>query len=100
MASAGFDTLLAHFYLGDVPRFSRDTSEAGGHTAIRFECEAEIKIMGGKKQLQKVFTGSLRSHWIRYINKIDLKLNPADLPSKNTANLMLKTVHKVPSHFV
>ena len=35
--------------------------------------------MGGKKQGMIQMAGSLKTHWIRYINEINLQVNPADM---------------------
>ena len=35
--------------------------------------------MAGKKQGFKIFAGSLKHHWIKYINVVDIKINPTDM---------------------
>ena len=35
--------------------------------------------MGGKKQGMITLAGSLKTHWIKYINGINLQVNPADM---------------------
>jgi len=34
--------------------------------------------MGGKKQGMTIFAGSLKSHWLKYINEVQIKTNPCD----------------------
>jgi hypothetical protein len=56
--------------------------------------------MGGKKQCQTVLKGSLRTHWLKYINNVDIQVNPADRPGSNMAAMLHKTVYNLPSHYV
>ena len=53
--------------------------------------------MGGKKQCQIVLKGSLRTHWLKYVNQVELAVNPADRPGSNMAAMLFKTVHKLPA---
>lgn len=35
--------------------------------------------MGGKKQGMTIFAGSMKSHWIKYINEVTISTNPVDI---------------------
>ena len=56
--------------------------------------------MGGKKQAIAIYKGSLKSHWMKYINQVDMKLNPADTIGSSMGSMMLRTVHRLDSKFV
>ena len=56
--------------------------------------------MGTKKQGQMVLKGSLRTHWMMYINVVNLELNPACIQSLNTANYMHRMLMNLNSKFV
>ena len=47
----------------------------------------------GKKNAIGVFSGSLKTHWLRYINEVNLNINPADVQGMSTASFMQKTLY-------
>jgi len=55
--------------------------------------------MGGKKQAITIYKGSLKSHWMKYINQVDMKVNPADTIGSSMASMMCMTVHRLDSKF-
>ena len=56
--------------------------------------------MGTKKQGVTILTGSLKTHWMMYINYINLSVNPADTVGISNANYMLRLVATLNSKFV
>ena len=54
----------------------------------------------GKKQTIAIFKGSLKTHWMRYINNVELQMNPTDFQGMSTGSLIMKTVQSLDSKFV
>lgn len=48
--------------------------------------------MGGKKQGIKIFKGSLKSHWLQYVNKVEVNINPTCPLAMKTGTHVYKTV--------
>ena len=55
--------------------------------------------MGGKKQGIKIFTGSLKTHWLQYINKVEVNINPTCPLAMQTGYMVYRTVLKLDSKF-
>ena len=56
--------------------------------------------MGGKKAGQLVLTGSLKKHWIRYINKLILDVNPTDHHGMHMSTQLTKMLCTIDSKFI
>ena len=56
--------------------------------------------MGGKTQGQQVLRGSLKTHWMMYVNKVVLQVNPADAAGGGVANKMTSMLFRIDSKFV
>ena len=54
----------------------------------------------GKKQTIAIFKGSLKTHWMRYINSVDLNMNPTDFQGMSTGSLIMRQVQSLDSKFV
>ena len=44
----------------------------------------------GTKQTIAIFKGSLKTHWMRYINSVDLNMNPTDFQGMSTGSLIMR----------
>ena len=56
--------------------------------------------MGGKKQGMRVLTGSLKSHWMKYVTELHMTLNPTDRKALVMCNYVLGQLKSVKPHFV
>ena len=56
--------------------------------------------MGAKKQAQTILTGSLKTHWMMYINYVNLSVNPTDTIGMNNANSMIRMITTLNSKFI
>ena len=56
--------------------------------------------MGTKKQAALVLKGSLKTHWMMYINSVDLQVNPVDRIGMNNSNYMLRMLLSLNSKFI
>ena len=56
--------------------------------------------MPGKKQAIKIFKGSLKTHWMKYVTAVDLKMNPAEPRGMSLGTMMHRTIHTLDSKFV
>jgi hypothetical protein len=52
--------------------------------------------MGKKKGIQ-ILSGSLKTHWMKYITEVNLDINPADRTGMSTGNAMVLTIHNIKS---
>lgn len=55
--------------------------------------------MGGKKQGIKIFKGSLKTHWLMYVNKIEVNINPSCPLAMKTGTMMYRTVMGLDSKY-
>ena len=56
--------------------------------------------MGTKKQGMTVLKGSLKSHWMMYVNYVNLQINPADRLGMGMGNHMIKMMSTLSSKYV
>ncbi len=56
--------------------------------------------MGGKKQGVKILAGSLKTHWMKYINEVNINVNPTDKHGMGMATAMVRTVYTLDTKFV
>ena len=56
--------------------------------------------MGTKKQGMTILKGSLKTHWMMYINHVNLQVNPADTVGISNAHAMLRLVGTLNSKYV
>ena len=56
--------------------------------------------MGTKKQGMTVLKGSLKTHWMMYINYVNLSVNPADNIGMSNANYMIRMMSTLNSKYV
>ena len=56
--------------------------------------------MGTKKQAQLILKGSLKTHWMMYINYVNLQVNPADRVGMNTGIFMMTMLSSLSSKFL
>ena len=53
--------------------------------------------MGRKKQGQKILQGSLKTHWMMYVNYVDIQINPTDKIGIGNSAYMLKMMQTMKS---
>ena len=56
--------------------------------------------MGTKKQGMTIFKGSLKTHWLMYINFLKLSVNPADQLAMKHGNVMVRMMMGLNSKFL
>ena len=56
--------------------------------------------MGAKKQGMTVLKGSLKTHWMMYINYVNLSVNPADRVGMGNASMMIRMMTTLNSKYV
>ena len=56
--------------------------------------------MGTKRQGQTILRGSLKTHWMMYINFVHLKINPADQIGMNKMFFMMRVLSSLNSKFL
>ena len=56
--------------------------------------------MGGKKQGVAQFYGSLKTHWMMYINAVDIKVNPRCVAGIGMNTRLIKLISSVDSKFI
>ena len=56
--------------------------------------------MAGKKQGIKIFKGSLRTHWMKYITNVEVLVNPTCPNSISMGQFLHKTMFKMDSKFI
>ena len=56
--------------------------------------------MGAKKQCQTILTGSLKTHWMMYINYVNISVNCTDAVGMNNANYMVRMITSLSSKFI
>ena len=56
--------------------------------------------MGTKKQGQKILTGSLKTHWMMYVNYVNIQVNPTDKVGVSNSVYMLNMLIKLNSKFL
>ena len=54
----------------------------------------------GKTQGVKIFKGSLKTHWIMYINSVDLAINPACVNGMSMQARMIRMMLNMDSQFI
>ena len=54
----------------------------------------------GKKKAIMIFTGSTKTHWIRYITNLSMSVNPADCYGMSQSFSILRTLGSVDSKFI
>ena len=56
--------------------------------------------MGRKKQGQKILQGSLKTHWMMYVNYVDIQINPTDKIGIGNSAYMLNMLQTMKSRFI
>jgi|LauGreDrversion4_2_1035121.scaffolds.fasta_scaffold276575_1 hypothetical protein len=54
----------------------------------------------GKKKAIMIFTGSTKSHWIKYVTSLNMNVNPADTYGLSSSFRILRTLGSVDSKFL
>ena len=47
-----------------------------------------------------ILRGSLKSHWMMYINYVNIKVNPADINGLNISNYMYRMLLSLKSQYI
>ena len=56
--------------------------------------------MGTKKQGMTVLSGSLQTHWIRYVTELKLNINPNDNHAIAMSNMFVKIMMSLRGEFI
>ena len=56
--------------------------------------------MGAKKNGMQILSGSLKTHWIRYVTELHMQINPTCHRSISMGNMMLKMLSKISSQYI